>query len=78
MALLGTSFLSNLPENFFFLKLTYFEREREGDEAGAGGGTERETNRIPSRLHAVGTEPDRELEPANHEIVTRADGCLTD
>ena len=30
----------------------------------------RERQRIPRRLHAVSTEPNTGLEPANHEIVT--------
>ena len=36
------------------------------------GGTEREGEgeRIPSRLHAVSTEPDAGLKPANREIMT--------
>ena len=34
------------------------------------GGAEREGERIPSRLHAVSTEPNEGLEPMNHEIMT--------
>ena len=34
-----------------------------------GMGTER-GERIPSKLYAVSTEPDRELESTNHEIMT--------
>ena len=30
----------------------------------------RERERIPSRLHAVNTEPDMGLEPLNREIMT--------
>ena len=41
-----------------------FEREREKAE------TEGETERIPSRLRAVSTEPDVGLEPTNCEIMT--------
>ena len=46
------------------------EREREGDgererESGREGGRER----ISSRLHAVGVEPDAGLELMNHEIM---------
>ena len=37
-----------------------------------GRGRERGRQRIPSRLHAVSTEPDTRLELLNHEIVTRA------
>ena len=32
--------------------------------------TETETERIPSRLHAVSTEPNVELYPTNYEIMT--------
>ena len=32
-------------------------------------GTEREGERIPSRLHTVSIEPDEGLEPTNHEIM---------
>ena len=39
----------------------YFERERDRE-------TERE--RIPSRLYAVSTKPDMELDPMNCEIMT--------
>ena len=36
-----------------------------------GKGREREEReRIPSRLHAVSTEPDKGLDPTNHEIMT--------
>ena len=35
-----------------------------------GRGREKERERIPSRLHAVSTEPDEGLEPTNCEIVT--------
>ena len=31
---------------------------------------QREIERIPSRLHAVSTEPDAGLELVNHEIMT--------
>ena len=34
------------------------------------GQTERGREGIPSRLHAVITEPDAGLEPMNHEIMT--------
>ena len=34
---------------------------------------DRERERIPSRLHAVSTEPDAGLEPTNHKIMTRAE-----
>ena len=51
-----------------------FERERVGAER--EGDTESEAG---SRLRAVSTEPDVELEPKNREIMTRAEvGCLTD
>ena len=53
---------------FFFLSL-FILRERERE---SGGGSEREgeRERIPSRLHAVSTEPDVGLDPTNHEITT--------
>ena len=46
------------------------EREREG-ESMSGGGAEREEERerIPSRLHAVSTEPDARLKLTNSETV---------
>ena len=37
---------------------------------GRGREREREREKIPSRLHAVSTEPDVGLELRNHEIVT--------
>ena len=46
-----------------FFKFIYFERE--GERVGESG-----TERIPSRLHPVGTEPDVGLDPTNCEIVT--------
>ena len=50
------------------------EREREqgrSRERGIERVTERE--RIPSRLHAVSTEPNTELKLTNHEIMTQAE-----
>ena len=35
-----------------------------------GRGRERETEKIPSRLPTVSTEPNAGLEPTNHEIMT--------
>ena len=35
-----------------------------------GRGGDRGRQRIPSRLHAVGAEPDTGLEPTNLEILT--------
>ena len=35
-----------------------------------GAEREGETERIPSRLHAVGTEPNTGLKPTNREILT--------
>ena len=49
--------------------LFIFERERKKANR---GGAEREGDRIPSRLHAVSTEPDAGLEFMNHEIMTWA------
>ena len=37
------------------------------------GGAERDGERIPSRLHAVSTEPSVRLDPMNHEIMTWAE-----
>ena len=45
------------------------ERERERDNASRRG-AERGGKTIPSRLHAVSTELDPELELTNHEIMT--------
>ena len=45
----------------------FWERERQrASRRGAVGGRDR----IPSRLHAVSTEPDAKLELTNHEIMT--------
>ena len=35
-----------------------------------GGGAETEGERIPSRLYAIGAEPNVALKPANGEIMT--------
>ena len=60
----------NLIRNFFF-KFMYFERERESVcVCTQGRGRERGRERIPSRLHAVSTEPDVEPELMNHGIMT--------
>ena len=50
------------------------ERERDGVRAHAlmcmtKGGAERERDRVPSRLHAVSTEPDAGLDPTNRETM---------
>ena len=34
---------------------------------------ERQRERIPSRLHAVSTEPEAGIDPTNHEITTRVE-----
>ena len=55
-------------EVFGFLSLfIYCERVR------AGEGQREKRERIPSRLHTVGMEPDVGLEPVNREIMTRAE-----
>ena len=54
----------------FFKCLFIFERERETACARVEGQRQRVRQRIPSRLHAVSTEPDAGLEPMNHEIMT--------
>ena len=46
------------------------ERERARERESKAGGTEREGDRIPSRLHAVGTELNTGLKLMNHEIMT--------
>ena len=46
----------------------YFDRELRQVRAGVVGGGGRKP--IPSRLHAVGVEPNTGLELRNHEIVT--------
>ena len=48
------------------------EKERERERTTMRGGTQRERGRerIPSRLHAVSTEPNTGLDPMNHEIMT--------
>ena len=50
-----------------FFKFIYFER---GRVSTSWIGAEIEGDRIPSRLHAVSTEPDMGLKPTNCEIVT--------
>ena len=53
--------------NAFVFKFIYFERKRESR------GRDREKRgkeRIPSRLHAVSTEPDAGLDLTNSEIMT--------
>ena len=56
--------------NFVFEMFIYLERRGESARACAlgRGQREREKERIPSRLHAVSTEPDVWLELMNHEI----------
>ena len=60
---------------FFQLLLkVYLERERERErENEQERGRERRRDRIPSRLHTIGTDPSVGLEPTNHEIMTRAE-----
>ena len=60
----------------YFFKFIYFAREREkqreGEKERVGkGGAERkgERERIPSRIHAVSTEPDTGLNLTNHQIM---------
>ena len=49
----------------------YFERKRVHVSKGrTERARARERQRIPSRIHAVSTEPDVGLEPTNHEIMT--------
>ena len=69
-------YLNSLKKNFFNVYL--FLRETQsvsGGEAERKGDTESEAG---SRLRAVSTEPDAELELTNREIMTLAEvGCLT-
>ena len=63
---------SRFDRFYLFIYLFLFilrerERERERDR---WGDSEREGERIPSRLCAVSTEPDMGLEPTNREIMT--------
>ena len=59
---------SKMTLNFFFLlSVIYFERERK--RAGEGQRA-RETERIPSRLRTISTEPNMGLELTNHEFTT--------
>ena len=43
---------------------------REGVWTERGGGGREERERIPSRLHALSTEPDAGFDPTHHEILT--------
>ena len=53
-----------------FLKFILLFILRKGEhEQGRGRETEREGERIPSRLCAVSTEPNAGLDPTNHEIM---------
>ena len=52
---------------FFFKLIIYFERERAHKW---GRLTERERERIPSRLRAVCAESNAGLDPMNYEIMT--------
>ena len=49
------------------------ERERERENIKRGGAERRGRQRIPSRLHAVSTEPNVGLDPTNHEVMTGAE-----
>ena len=65
-----------------FSLFIYYEKERENTsrrgekgreretESASKGRAEREGERIPSRLHAVSTEPNMGLDPTNCEIMT--------
>ena len=50
-----------------FIYLFLRETERASEQ---GRGRERERETIPSRFHAISTEPDVGLEPTNQEIMT--------
>ena len=70
----------NMPgkETTFFFTVYLFLREKER----YGGGADSEGDTVTeagSRFWAVSTEPDKELEPTNLEIMTWAEvWCLTD
>ena len=53
---------------FSFLKFLFILKERE--ITSRGGAEKKEAERIPSRLHTISMEPDVELKPTNHEIIT--------
>ena len=53
----------------FFEVYLFTLRQRERKRAGKGL-REREGERVPSKLHAVGEEPDVGLKLTNHEIMT--------
>ena len=55
---------------FFKCLFILRERVREREEWDRSRESERERERIPSRLHAVSTEPDMGLDLKNHEIMT--------
>ena len=58
---------------YLFKKFIYFERGRGRESALTSGGKaerERESARIPSRLHTVNAEPDVGLKLMTHEIMT--------
>ena len=62
--------MSDIAVAFFFnvCLFIYFESKRVSEhELGKG---QRKRERIPSRLHAVSTEPDVGLNPTNREIMT--------
>ena len=62
------------PAFFFLSSFIYSERERARECMHVnGGGVEREGERIPSKLHAVITEPDVGLYLKNCEIITSAE-----
>ena len=60
---------SRFLKKFYLFILRERERDRER-ESKSRGGAERGRERIPSRFHAVSTDPDAELKPTNHEIMT--------
>ena len=60
---------------FLFFKFIYLFLESE--KAGVRVGQREKGERIPSRVHAVGAEPDVELELVNHETMASGVGCST-
>ena len=61
--------LSSIFKCSFILRESEREREYMHARASGGSGRGREREKIPSRFHAVSTEPEVELDPMNREMV---------
>ena len=66
----GRGFLQ--PSSLFFVsfEVYLFEKERDRESTCDWGRGRDRGERVPSRLHAVGTEPGGGLDPPNHETMT--------